>query len=318
MLAEISTAEDAANVTHFAEAARVYAKQAKLGTGAINHATSIKLKAEIRLARCVDEGQARGEIARKGQPRNIGGADITLSDLGVTAQKVQDARLIAETFADDDEINAHVSEATASDVEVSRSAIVRDARVARRRAKSHERSQGDPGPMPGGKYSLILADPPWVYPEDSNSPTRKIENHYPTASFTDIEAMEIPAAEDAVLLMWGTSPLLPEQLAVMKAWGFKYRTCAVWVKDRIGVGSWWRQQHELLLLGARGAPGSPLPENRPPSIIHAARREHSRKPDEIHAMAEAMFPHLTARLELFARATRPGWDTWGNDEAVAG
>jgi len=41
------------------------------------------------------------------------------------------------------------------------------------------------------------------------------------------------------------------------AWGFSYRTCAVWDKEVIGPGHFFRQQHELLLLAARGSPPPP-------------------------------------------------------------
>jgi len=47
-------------------------------------------------------------------------------------------------------------------------------------------------------------------------------------------------------------------------------------------------------------------------LIHAPRREHSRKPDEAYELIERMYPELP-RIELFARARRPGWDAWGNE-----
>jgi hypothetical protein len=73
-----------------------------------------------------------------------------------------------------------------------------------------------------------------------------------------------------------------------------------------------RNQHELLLVATRGDMPSPSPANRPPSVISAPRREHSRKPDEAYALIEAMYPALP-RLELFGRQRRPGWDVWGNE-----
>jgi N6-adenosine-specific RNA methylase IME4 len=50
----------------------------------------------------------------------------------------------------------------------------------------------------------------------------------------------------------------------------------------------------------------------PASVIHAPRREHSRKPDKVHAMIGAMFPELP-KIELFARNARLGWAAWGNE-----
>jgi len=90
----------------------------------------------------------------------------------------------------------------------------------------------------------------------------------------------------------------------------------VWVKDKIGLGYFVRNQHELLLVATRGDMPSPSPANRQPSVIEAPRREHSRKPDEAYALIERMYPSLP-KIELFARNTRSGWDPWGNEAEVA-
>ena len=81
--------------------------------------------------------------------------------------------------------------------------------------------------------------------------TRQIENHYPTMTLADICALPVAALahDDAVLFLWATAPMLPHALAVMSAWGFDYRSHAIWQKDRIGTGYWFRNAHELLLVG---------------------------------------------------------------------
>jgi len=56
--------------------------------------------------------------------------------------------------------------------------------------------------------------------------------------------------------------------------------------------SFVRNQHELLLVATRGDMPSPSPANRPPSVISAPRREHSRKPDEAYELIERMYPQL--------------------------
>ena len=337
MLAEIRDADDALNIIDLAEAARVFAKKAHLGTTSVNHAQAIKLKAEIRMAEAIRKGQEAGEIATAatgaGRPaKEIGspGEPIspdlpappprpkpkTLQEIGVTKRQSADAQLLAEVLPDDTAIDQVVEQANEKDTEVSRKELLKQARTKKRRAKSKQRSSEEPAPLPGGSFNLIYADPPWRYVDHGSDETRELDNHYPTMSDEELMAMEVPAANDCLLLMWATSPLLPRQLKVMQAWGFNYRTCAVWVKDRPGMGKYWRQQHELLLLGTKGAPGTPLPEDRLPSVLNAPRAEHSRKPDEAHGMVQRMFPHLTARLELFARRPRDGWTTWGNDQAV--
>lgn len=61
---------------------------------------------------------------------------------------------------------------------------------------------------------------------------------------------------------------------------------------------------------------APLSADRPPSVINAVRREHSRKPDEAYELIERMYPELP-RIELFARGRREGWAAWGNQAEVA-
>lgn len=173
----------------------------------------------------------------------------------------------------------------------------------------------EPPPFPGvGYFNLIYADPPWRY-EHSKTESRAIENQYPTMELEDIKALKVPAADDCVLFMWATSPKLAESLEVLAAWDFTYRTCAVWDKEVIGMGYYFRQQHELLLVATRGEPGTPEEGARQSSIIRSRRGLHSAKPAIVYEMLEAMYPHAV-RLELFARESRDGWSGWGNQLAA--
>jgi N6-adenosine-specific RNA methylase IME4 len=162
------------------------------------------------------------------------------------------------------------------------------------------------------RYPIIYGDPPWRY-EHSISNSRDIENHYPTMSLEEICALPVAdlATEDAVLFLWATAPKLGECFEVLKAWGFEYRTCAVWAKDKIGMGYYVRNQHELLLIAKRGEPPMPKESDRRPSLIHAARTEHSYKPVEFYELIEGMYPELP-KIELFSRSPREGWSAWGN------
>lgn len=162
------------------------------------------------------------------------------------------------------------------------------------------------------RYPVVYADPPWRY-EHSVSSSRDIENQYPTMELADICALPVGdiALDDAVLFMWATNPKLEEALQVIEAWGFRYRTNMVWVKDRIGMGYYARQKHELLLIATRGELPTPEPSSRPPSVIEGPRTEHSRKPPEVYCIIDQMYPDLP-KIELFARTNPEGWDTWGN------
>lgn len=166
------------------------------------------------------------------------------------------------------------------------------------------------------RYPVIYADPPWRY-EHIETESRAIENQYPTMTLDEIKALDLDAIalDDCVLFMWATSPKLAEAFEVLRAWGFEYRTCAVWDKQKIGMGYYFRQQHELLLVAVRGQPMTPAPANRPSSVLSFPRGEHSAKPVEVYELIEAMYPELP-KLEMFCRSPRDGWGAWGNQAAA--
>ena len=168
--------------------------------------------------------------------------------------------------------------------------------------------------LPAKKYGVILADPEWrfeVYSRETGM-DRAADNHYPTSATEVIAARPVAniAADDCVLLLWATVPMLPDALAVMAAWGFVYKSHVVWTKDRSGTGYWFRNQHELLLLGTRGNIPAPAPGTQFRSALAFDTGVHSRKPPFAHEIAEAYFPSLP-KIELNARNRRDGWDAWG-------
>ena len=144
-------------------------------------------------------------------------------------------------------------------------------------------------PLPEDKFELIYADPPWEY-EFSETEKRSLDNQYPQMHLEDICKLPINTTDDAVLFLWATSPKLEEAFKVMKAWGFIYKTNMVWIKDKIGMGYYARQRHELLLIGIKGKIGVPDPANRPDSVIESPRTEHSKKPD-MYNLLEKMYPY---------------------------
>ena len=167
-------------------------------------------------------------------------------------------------------------------------------------------------PIGERKYVIIYADPPWLY-ECNTENDRAVENHYPTMDHAALLSLPVErlAADDAVLLMWATAPKLMEAGALITAWGFRYTSCACWDKGKIGIGSYFRIQHELLLVATRGTTLTPAPDARPSSMLVYPRGQHSVKPVEVYSLLERMWPDVP-RIELFARGERPGWDVWGN------
>jgi len=165
-------------------------------------------------------------------------------------------------------------------------------------------------------YDLIYADPPWRY-DFSKDNADKIENHYPTMTVNDIcsvwSTYDIGCvAPNAVLYLWATAPKLLEALKVMEAWGFTYKTHAMWDKTWIGMGYWFRGQHELLLVGVKGKFSPPIPTLRESSVFREKKGKHSAKPSYFRDLITRQ--HSDAKkIELFARESFSGWDAWGNE-----
>ncbi|MGR3292531.1 MAG: MT-A70 family methyltransferase [Candidatus Scalindua sp.] len=169
------------------------------------------------------------------------------------------------------------------------------------------------------KYQIIYADPPWEY---NFAPTKSvaIETHYPTLTQDKIKNLQIPSADNSVLYLWATAPKLLEALEVMKAWGFTYKTQAIWDKGRTGMGYWFLGQHEILLVGTKGKFSPPEPALRKSSVIYEKRGTHSKKPTKIRELIHQWYPDKT-KIELFARKPDllfdadgyDGWDVWGDE-----
>ena len=168
-------------------------------------------------------------------------------------------------------------------------------------------------------FRVILADPPWRFATYSDKGLGKSpERHYSTLSLADICALPVAdlAAPDCALFLWATWPTIFSAESVIKAWSFRYSGLAwEWTKFNpetgkyaFGGGYGTRKNCEPCLLARRGSPALMTRSER--DMIRAPRREHSRKPAEQYDKIERMFggPYL----ELFARESRPGWATWGD------
>lgn len=188
-------------------------------------------------------------------------------------------------------------------------------------------------------YRCIAMDPPW--PERGGGKSKRgADRHYPVMSVAGIVKLVASSeplarvAPSAHAWVWVTDNYLRGGLDVLDACGFRYVRTLCWVKAhadddgrigfdgpcttfdmhralQVGLGQYLRGSHELCLLGVRGDDMRPAPANRMPSVIFAPRGRHSEKPDAAYDVIEKASPG--PRVEMFARAARPGWDVWGNE-----
>ena len=173
--------------------------------------------------------------------------------------------------------------------------------------------------LAGQRFDLIMADPPWQF--QTRSPkgitAKGAGGQYRCRSLDWVKALPVSdlAANNCLLWLWATNPMLPQALEVMTAWGFAFKTAGHWAKRTrhgklaFGTGYIFRCAGEPYLIGTRGKVSTTRSVR---SVIEGPVREHSRKPDEAYSAAEALLPDAR-RLELFSRQVRAGWTVWGDE-----
>jgi len=163
-------------------------------------------------------------------------------------------------------------------------------------------------------FKIIYADPAWPYRnvKTGGSMSSGAAAHYPVMSLIDICNLNIESITDknAACFLWVTTPLLPDGLKVLKAWGFNYKTSLYWHKTgRLGLGYWYRGQVEQCLFGIKG--NMPAFRIAKQNIITAPAGRHSEKPDAMRELID--LTGLNPKIELFARKRAAGWHCWGNE-----
>jgi len=305
MLQDVKEIDEIKQIIDQSEALRNYAIAQKLSTEIQQDITEYNLYAirqmgiiSMGLAKfknqyaCPDSGQAKTKI---------------LANAGIDRRRAYEAEKFAAIS--DREFNEIIAAKRENDI-LSKYEVAREIRNRILKENRNNIVTYTP-PEFYGKYDVILADPPWEY-EFTASENRSLKNNYPTMTKLELCDLYIPSEDNSILFLWTTASQLPNALDVLSSWGFSYRTSAVWDKEIIGMGYYFRNMHELLLVGIKGEYRTPEPENRPPSLYTEKRTTHSKKPDYYYDMIEKMYPN-GRYLELFARQQyNDKWTAWGN------
>lgn len=166
-------------------------------------------------------------------------------------------------------------------------------------------------------YRVAYVDPPWSFDskKTGGSFTSGASQKYPTMTLAEIQQLPVPSilTQDASLFLWVPARLkFSHGATTLAAWGFHYEATIYWRKTRLGMGYWFRNAVEELLVATRGnvAPFKCQREN----IITCPATEHSEKPEEFRRLIEeATGTAFSGRnVELFARRTVPGWTGLGS------
>ena len=297
-IAECKTLDEVKKIRDKAEALRAYAKQAKESLEVQNNVAEIKIRCE----RKIGEFSKELPLGNKWSSSHDGKL-ITLKDAGI--KHFERYESIANLPEKDFE--KHIQEVKKSNEELTTVGIIKLARFLELKERNDNLKVE---PLPRGIFNVIYADPAWEY---SNSGFEmSAEKKYPTMSIEKLKELEVInlGAENSIMFMWATNPLLKDAIGVMESWGFEYKTNFVWIKKKHTAGFYVFGQHELLLIGVKG---SMLPTgDKPKSIIQGDNSIHSKKPEIVYSIIESMFPNMKY-VELFARNKRKNWESWGNE-----
>lgn len=185
-------------------------------------------------------------------------------------------------------------------------------------------------------YRGIAVDPPWPQQGagalrgregflDANGASKPLP--YATMTVPQIAALpvgDLAHPDGAICWLWTTNGFLPDAFAVLAGWGFRYTHTLVWAKALMGhgIGREVGISAEYIL---RGVSGRPTVDRKIRGTWHAWKRPYDQRGKPMHSAKPAGFYELVEAhapgpyVELFARRSRMGWDTWGDQapESIA-
>jgi N6-adenosine-specific RNA methylase IME4 len=233
-----------------AEAIRRHAKAADLGLEMQNQAAELKLVAERRAGKLL-EG-----IPLHGGDRKSGHWDeMRLKKLGISQNA--SSRWQREASLPEEDFQQYLQQTRDAGRVPTSQDLLGLARVHAREMGARENlfpklvNGLERLARQGSQFGCIHAVPPW--PEGRAS---KANICCLVQELVDLPVEPVAAAR-AHLHLWTPPEFLEDALRLVRAWGFHYQTSLVRTKPPADRGSYWRQAHDVLLLGVRGELGFP-------------------------------------------------------------
>ena len=177
------------------------------------------------------------------------------------------------------------------------------------------------------KYRTIVVDPPWqfdqswlksgfmVYNGDKGGDGARRKGrgavaNYDLMTLEDIGSLAVgewAEPDGAHIYLWTTNTFMRDAFYLMDQWGFKQKTILTWIKPRIGMGRYYRNNTEHVVFGVKGS--LKVLRHNVRTAFYGEQGRHSEKPAAFYDMVETMSPG--PYLDVFARKQRFNWDTWG-------
>lgn len=312
MLAEAKTLDEVKHIMDIAEAARVYARAAKMGLEAYNHAAEVKARAERKAGeffRQLSHGEHGGDRKSSSTPDNLNEFKQVAQENNIPVSTAYKWEQVAEM--PEDVFELHLKEMR-GERPISNAEMIKLLKTEKRIKEINQQRKdienGAPS-LPKGVFEVIVIDPPWEYGTEYDPQARRAANPYPEMSIEEIASLEIPSAENCVMWLWTTHKFMRYSFTLLDGWGFRDVMIVTWIKDRMGLGTWLRSQSEFCIMAVKGKPIIELTNQT--TVINGKMREHSRKPDEFYSLVDGLC--VGRKLDYFSREQRKGWAQYGND-----
>lgn len=150
---------------------------------------------------------------------------------------------------------------------------------------------------------------------NGGAPKGSPQLRYGTLPVADIIAQKPSIAEQAHVYIWCLTQHVDWGYDVARAWGATPITLLTWKKPGLGVGRFRCNTEHVLVSRVGDRIGNPFgrggryAQATEGTLFEWPRGEHSAKPQQFFDLVERLSPG--PRLEMYARAPRPGWAVWG-------
>lgn len=323
MLADCRTMQDAKKLADMADAAKIYAKRAKLGEEAIGYARTIQVDAltllgnmlkKTKRAKGTDKGGRKKLDGSRAAPSNSAPPAPTLEELEITKKESSKAQKLADLAEQEVELHEAVRSGEKTMTQAQRE--VREEKREEKRKENRKKVKKSKALSElVGVFATIVLDPPWDWGDekDVNQMGRAKPDY---ATMTREQLMALPVSKwtdkDCHIYCWVTNRSMPKVFTLMETWGFRYITLLTWPKPSFGLGNYFRGQTEHIAFGVKGSQQLKRKDASTLLPVWDRGKEHSSKPLELYSFIESCSPG--PYLEVFGRGEpRKDWTMIGAD-----